>query len=146
MVSHNSGDVSDLELEREHASVKMVLFPLITRRGNEYGEEYEAETTVYKMQVLVNRPQLRSESRSSVRSTASSIGWREEQQQRKETVGRLTPITDHSPRTTPEVSRILSPAPLAQIPERHVENDGWQQDYDEEHARTPTNQWMDLQH
>jgi hypothetical protein len=34
-----------------------VLFPLILRRGNEFGEEYESDNVVYSMQVLVNREQ-----------------------------------------------------------------------------------------
>lgn len=107
-----NSDVSSVDLELEHAAVKSVLFPLVIRRGNEYGEEYEREHIVYKMQVLVNRSQLRSESRASTRTT--STVWREETAQRN-VVNRLTPITDHSPRTTPE-----KPVVLPVIPENTI--------------------------
>ncbi|RPB16620.1 hypothetical protein P167DRAFT_263834 [Morchella conica CCBAS932] len=50
--------ISAQELEEEGATVKLILFPQVIRRGNEYGENYETETTVLPMQVLVNRPQL----------------------------------------------------------------------------------------
>lgn len=96
---------SDADLEAERASVKLVLFPAVIRRGNEYGDAYETEHVVQRMQVLVNRPQLRSESRSTLRSVASAstaAGWREDYSRGR--VARLTPITDHSPRTTPDHS------------------------------------------
>lgn len=53
---------SDEMLELEGATVKLVLFPFVIRRGDEYGENYLSEATVIPMQVLVNRPLLRSES------------------------------------------------------------------------------------
>jgi hypothetical protein len=96
---------SDADVQQERATVMCVLFPLIIRHGNEYGEEYENEHVVYPMQVLVNRgSRLRSESRSSLRSSRNSIatGWRDDQLAHQQNVSRLTPITDHSPRTTPE--------------------------------------------
>jgi predicted nucleic acid-binding Zn-ribbon protein len=108
------GLMSDYDLERDQAHVKLVLFPRIVRRGNEYGEEYDSEIVVSKMVCLVNRKELRSESRASLRSVSSvsgmsqmsgmsgmsgmSQGWREELG--KQQVQRLTPITDHSPRST----------------------------------------------
>lgn len=105
------------------STVKCVLFPLVIRRGNEYGEEYEVEHVVFPMQVLVNRAhQLRSESRrSSLSSVAgSAAGWREEQISGK-SVSRLTPITDHSPRTTPEKTRReAEPDLLPMIPEKTI--------------------------
>jgi len=94
---------TDAILAGEKATVKMVLCPLIIRRGNEYGEHYEQEVVVQRMQVLAMRQQLRSESRSSVRTSVSN-SWRETEAQ-KQHVARLTPITDHSPRTTPERTR-----------------------------------------
>ncbi|KAF8544666.1 hypothetical protein BDD12DRAFT_723005, partial [Trichophaea hybrida] len=132
--------ISDLDLERENASVKLVLFPLIIRRGNEYGEDYHVEEVVSKMVVIVNRPQLRSESRSSMRSSASMssvAGWREELGKQQQ-VSRLTPITDHSPRTTPEKTRREeSPPPMPRIPEQTIRLVERDMDVDEEPA-TPT--------
>lgn len=94
------------ELEAEGATVKMILFPQVIRRGNEYGENYDTEVTVLPMQVLINRPQLKSESRISVSST-----WRDDQQ--RAGVSALTPITDQSPqdtpKTTPEKARVKMP-------------------------------------
>lgn len=132
--------ISDLDLERENASVKLVLFPLIIRRGNEYGEDYHVEEVVSKMVVIVNRPQLRSESRSSMRSSASMssvAGWREELGKQQQ-VSRLTPITDHSPRTTPEKTRREeSPPPMPRIPEQTIRLVERDMDVDEEPS-TPT--------
>jgi hypothetical protein len=99
---HAVDGASDADLQQERVTVRCVLFPLIIRHGNEFGEEYENEHVVYPMQVLVNRGnQLHSESRSSLRSSRSSL-WRDDQGTHKQNVSRLTPITDHSPRTTPE--------------------------------------------
>jgi hypothetical protein len=132
--------ISDLDLERENASVKLVLFPLIIRRGNEYGEDYHVEEVVSKMVAIVNRPQLRSESRSSMRSSASMssvAGWREELGKQQQ-VSRLTPITDHSPRTTPEKTRREeSPPPMPRIPEQTIRLVERDMDVDEEPS-TPT--------
>lgn len=47
----------DKELEVEGATVKLILFPHVIRRGNEYGENYNTEFTILPMQVLVNRPE-----------------------------------------------------------------------------------------
>ncbi|KAI5783084.1 hypothetical protein FPQ18DRAFT_248072, partial [Pyronema domesticum] len=49
------GLMSDYDLEKDLAHVKLVLFPRIVRRGNEYGEEYDSEVVVSKMVCLVNR-------------------------------------------------------------------------------------------
>lgn len=49
---------SDETLEVEGATIKLILFPYVIRRGDEYGENYLTETTVIPMQVLVNRPHL----------------------------------------------------------------------------------------
>jgi hypothetical protein len=154
MHANNVPDSSDdHDLEAEHATVKCVLFPLIIRRGNEFGEEYESEHIVYPMQVLVNRAQLRSESRSSIRSSMSMSsvgtggGWRDDAPHHKHTVSRLTPITDHSPRTTPEKTRrdgeVDNNSPsLPRIPEqtiRLVERDDEDEDMERaDEPRTPT--------
>ena len=135
MHSLGTDSLTDLDLEHENANVKLVLFPLIIRRGNEFGEDYHREEVVSKMAVLVNRPQLRSESRSSMRSTGSmsTVGWREELGKQQK-VSRLTPITDHSPPTTPEKTRRDEESvPMPRIPEqtiRLVERDNM--DVDEE--------------
>ena len=143
-----NSDASPLDLEAEHATIKMVHFPLIIRRGNEFGEEYEREHVVYQMQVFVTRAQLRSESRcSSMRSVASSVGssvhghsWRDDQAT-KQAVNRLTPITDHSPRTTPDHARRErdeSPELLPRIPEqtiRLVDDSDGEMDVDDERFR-----------
>ncbi|KAI5791968.1 hypothetical protein EDC01DRAFT_616257, partial [Geopyxis carbonaria] len=116
---------SQSQLDRDAATVALVLCPLVIRRGNELGEDYHQEAVVQKMQVFVNRPQLRSESRATMRSTTSlvstSTAWREDAGARQG-VNRLTPITDHSPRTTPEKMRgvEISPDPLPAIPEQTV--------------------------
>lgn len=116
MQNRGSEPISDRELEVEGATVKIVLFPQVIRRGNEYGENYGTEVTVLPMQVLVNRPQLRSESRAS-----NKFAWRDEQQGG---TSRLTPITDQSPgdtpRTTPEKPRIPSSSVLPMIPEQTI--------------------------
>lgn len=116
-MQNRGGDpVSDKDLEAERATVKTVLFPAVIRRGNEYGEDYATEAVVLPMQVLVNRQQLRSESRATGRP------GREEHHNAN--VSRLTPITDHSPRTTPrttpEKARITSPKPMPIIPESTI--------------------------
>jgi len=143
-----NSDASPFDLEAEHATVKMVLFPPIIRRGNEFGEEYDREHVVCQMQVLITRAQLRSESRcSSMRSVASSVGssihghsWRDGQSS-KQAVSRLTPITDHSPRTTPDPTRRErdeSPEPLPKIPEqtiRLVDDSDGEMDVDDEKSR-----------
>lgn len=61
---------SNETLEVEGATVKLILFPYVIRRGDEYGENYLTETTVIPMQVLVNRPQHRS--KSSIKSAESA--------------------------------------------------------------------------
>jgi hypothetical protein len=114
---NRGGDpVSDADLEAERATVKTILFPAVIRRGNENGEDYATEAVVLPMQVLVNRQQLCSESRASVRP------GREEHHGMG--VSRLTPITDQSPRTTPrttpEKPRLTSPKPLPIIPEATI--------------------------
>lgn len=120
MQNRGAEPASGQELEAEGATVKMILFPQVIRRGNEHGENYDTEVTVLPMQVLVNRPQLRSESRASNKSTGST--WRDDQQ--RAGVSRLTPITDQSPQdtpeTTPEKARIISPAMLPMIPEQTI--------------------------
>lgn len=120
MQNRGTEPASGQELEAEGATVKMILFPQVIRRGNEHGENYDTEVTVLPMQVLVNRPQLRSESRASNKSTSSA--WRDDQQ--RAGVSRLTPITDQSPQdtpeTTPEKARIISPAMLPIIPEQTI--------------------------
>lgn len=120
MQNRGTEPASDKELEAEGATVKIILFPQVIRRGNEYGEDYDTEITVLPMQVLVNRPQLRSESRASNKSVGST--WRDEQQ--KAGVSRLTPITDQSPgdtpSTTPEKARITSSNVLPVIPEQTI--------------------------
>jgi len=88
---------------------------MVIRRGNEYGEGYEHESVVLKMQVLVNRPQLRSESRASARP-----GREREELGGLGGVSRLTPITDASPRTTPEKSRIAEVTGMPRIPESTI--------------------------
>lgn len=97
----------DADLETEGATLKLVLFPMIIRRGNELGDDYHREVIVSPMQVIVNRQQLRSESRSESRNSMRSVStaWGGDSAARKH-VGRLTPITDHSPRTTPERVRV----------------------------------------
>lgn len=111
----------DADLESEGATLKLVLFPMIIRRGNELGEEYHREVIVSPMQVIVNRPQLRSESRSSMRSVSTAWGGDEIRGGRQAHVGRLTPITDHSPRTTPERVRVDRDVPeMPMIPEATV--------------------------
>lgn len=62
--------VSDETLEVEGATVKFILFYVI-RRGDEYGNNHLTETTVIPMQVLVNRPQLKS---MSFTKSAESVG------------------------------------------------------------------------
>jgi len=113
------------------ATVKLVLFPLVIRRGNEYGEDYDNQIIVHKMQVLVNRAQLRSESRSTI--------WREDAAA-KQAVSRLTPITDHSPRTTPEHQRRLDlePNQLPMIPESTVRLVQEEDEEDYERPESPT--------
>ena len=71
---------------------------------------------VLKMQVLVNRPQLRSESRASARPGRE----REELLGGLGGVSRLTPITDASPRTTPEKTRLSEVAGMPRIPESTI--------------------------
>lgn len=120
MQNRGTESASGQELEAEGATVKMILFPQVIRRGNEHGEDYDTEVTVLSMQVLVNRPQLRSESRASNKSAGST--WRDDQ--KRVGVSRLTPITDQSPQdtpeTTPEKARIISPAMLPMIPEQTI--------------------------
>ena len=96
-------DVSAEELEAEHATVRMVIFPLVIRRGNEYGEDYNSQETVYKMRVIVARGNRgsRPSSRNSVRS-GSSVTWSGPPQK---PVGRMSPIADHSPPMTPSHAR-----------------------------------------
>ncbi|KAF8455782.1 hypothetical protein BDZ91DRAFT_627535, partial [Kalaharituber pfeilii] len=48
--------VTDEELEREKALVKMVVFPMVVRIGTQEGDGYDEEKVVAKMSVLVNRP------------------------------------------------------------------------------------------
>lgn len=119
MQNRGSEPISARELEEEGATVKLILFPQVIRRGNEYGENYETETTVLPMQVLVNRPQLRSESRASNKSVSSV--WRE---QHHGGVSRLTPITDSSPmetpKTTPEKAKVAAQSILPVIPEQTI--------------------------
>ena len=120
MANRGSDPATDAELEAEGATVKAILFPMVIRRGNEYGEGYEHESVVLKMQVLVNRPQLRSESRA-----ASARPGREREREELGLgglggVSRLTPITDASPRTTPEKTRISEVAGMPRIPESTV--------------------------
>ncbi|CAZ84319.1 unnamed protein product [Tuber melanosporum] len=115
MANRGSDPATDAELEAEGATVKAILFPMVIRRGDEYGERYERESVVLKMQVLVNRPQLRSESRAGARPGRESgelggLGG----------VNRLTPITDASPRTTPEKTRISEVTGLPKIPESTI--------------------------
>jgi hypothetical protein len=45
-------EAEDLELEREGATVRIVLFPLVVRKGDQEGDGYE-EVVVYPAQVLV---------------------------------------------------------------------------------------------
>ncbi|KAG0639027.1 hypothetical protein HOY80DRAFT_886942 [Tuber brumale] len=112
MANRGSDPATDAELEAEGATVKAILFPMVIRRGDEYGERYERESVVLKMQVLVNRPQLRSESRAGARPGRESgeLGG----------VNRLTPITDASPRTTPEKTRKSEVTGLPKIPESTI--------------------------
>lgn len=116
MANRGSDPATDAELEAEGATVKAILFPMVIRRGNEYGEGYEHESVVLKMQVLVNRPQLRSESRASARPGRE----REELLGGLGGVSRLTPITDASPRTTPEKTRLSEVAGMPRIPESTI--------------------------
>ncbi|RPB00686.1 hypothetical protein L873DRAFT_1834987 [Choiromyces venosus 120613-1] len=104
MANRGTDPVTDEELEAEGATVKAVLFPTLIRRGNEFGEGYEVESVVLKMQVLVNRPLLRSESRAGVRTSRELAGGAGGGGGGG--VNRLTPITDASPRTTPEKTRV----------------------------------------
>lgn len=113
MQNRGAEAVSDQELEAEGATVKMILFPQVIRRGNEYGENYDTEVTVLPMQVLVNRPQLRSESRASVVST-----WRDDQQRAGVSV--LTPITDQSPQDTPKTTPEKPRVRLRTIPRKTI--------------------------
>lgn len=95
MQNRGSEPASEQELEAEGATVMLVLFPQVIRRGNERGENYGTVITVLPMQVLVNRPQLRSESRVSNRSTDSV-------RQGGQKLQRLTPTTDQTLPTVPE--------------------------------------------
>lgn len=75
---------SDEELEAEGATVKLVLFPLVIRRGNEHGENYHTEVIVLPMQVLINRPE--------VSSKPADLDWGDEQ--RHAGASRLILVTD----------------------------------------------------
>lgn len=101
------------ELEAEGATLKIILFPQVVRRGNDHLDDYDNEITVLPMQVLVTRPR-------SNQSTGSPLG--NELQQGG--VQRLTPITDQSPRaswgTTPEVARVGSTTRMPMIPEQTI--------------------------
>ncbi|KAI5789763.1 hypothetical protein DFH27DRAFT_459826, partial [Peziza echinospora] len=48
-----NSSIPEEELEREPALVKLVMVPLVLRFGNNEGEDYEKETVVLPMQVLV---------------------------------------------------------------------------------------------
>ncbi|KAI5785782.1 hypothetical protein EDC01DRAFT_600985, partial [Geopyxis carbonaria] len=56
MQAVNAPTFTGADLEREGASIAIVLFPLVIRRGNEFGEDYDSETIIKHMQVFVNIP------------------------------------------------------------------------------------------
>ncbi|KAF3928307.1 hypothetical protein AA313_de0209249 [Arthrobotrys entomopaga] len=51
----NEGLTND-QLEQMGAVVRVVLFPLVTKRGDENGDGYDVETVIAPMQVLVSKP------------------------------------------------------------------------------------------
>jgi hypothetical protein len=55
-MNERSGEViSDEELEAKRAAIKIVLFPILVKRGDDYGEG-EEQTVVFKTQVLIANP------------------------------------------------------------------------------------------
>lgn len=116
MRNRGTESASDQELEAEGSTVKLILFPQVIRRGNEYGENYDTEVTVLPMQVLVNRPQFRSDSRASNKSIGST--WRDDQQ--RAGVSIMTPITDQSPQDTPKTTPEKARITLPMVPEKTI--------------------------
>lgn len=101
------------EHEAEGATVKIILFPQVVRRGNDDLDDYDNEITVLPMQVLVTRPE-------SNRSTGSPLG----NELQRGGVQRLTPITEHTPQasqgTAAAVARVGSTTRMPMIPEQTV--------------------------
>lgn len=88
-MNESSGEaISNEELEAERAVVQMVLFPLLVKKGDDYGEG-EEEIVVCRAQVLVAKPN--GVSRVSVATagrkdgqTAPAIPWRDARNETKE--------------------------------------------------------------
>jgi len=72
MNNRGNEGLSNSDLEREEAIVKLVLFPLVTKRGDENGENYDVETVITPMQVLVTRATGDTSSRGSRRTRHGS--------------------------------------------------------------------------
>lgn len=56
MSARGAEPMSNTDLENENALVRLVLFPMLLKRGTDAGDHMELESIVSKMQVLVTRP------------------------------------------------------------------------------------------